>query len=530
MLAVLSGVLLSLAWPLAGFPLLIFIAFVPLFMAEEAVAATSTKSVGRKIWALSYLTFIIWNVLTTWWVYNSTPEGAYLAFGCNSLFMSWVYYCAFKVKQKLGKRMGHISFVVFWLMFEYLHMNWKLSWPWLTLGNVFAAFPQWIQWYEYTGILGGSVWIIVINILLYELLRSFSFKKAVLPLALLILPIALSYGIYFTYTEKSDPVQVAVIQPNIDPYNEKFQNGTQDAQFSKLLRLAYTQSNPDMDYYVFPETSIPFPVWDIEKDSFPEFLALRRFLAQNPKGKIVIGGTYLEAFLNTPPDQIPISATRYRGDGFFYDDYNAAFQIDTSKNIPVYRKSKLVPGPESYPLPDFMKPVQEAMFSEIGGMIGNLGTQKERSVFTAPDNPDLIVGSIICYESIYGEFVTEYVQKGASLLFIITNDGWWGDTPGYKQHFQYARLRAIETRRSIARSANTGSSGFINQRGDILQQTPYAQEDAITATINANHSLTFYVKYGDYIGKAAEIIGIALLLYLVFLSIRDSIKKRRKKA
>ena len=122
---------------------------------------------------------------------------------------------------------------------------------------------------------------------------------------------------------------------------------------------------------------------------------------------------------------------------------------------------------------------------------------------------------VICYESIFGEYVTGYVQKGAELIFIITNDGWWKNTPGYKQHMSFARLRAIETRRSIARSANTGISCFINQRGDVSQPTGWWVDAAIKGTINANDEITFYVKYGDYIARISLFVSALLLLNLV---------------
>ena len=525
LLSVLSGCIFSLAWPTAGFPLLLFFAFLPLFYIEELVK--SSRNAGFQVWGYSYIAFLTWNLITTWWVYNSTAEGGLLAFSCNSLFMSWVYYLAFITKRKFGDRLGNFALIIFWVAFEYMHMNWKLSWPWLTLGNGFARFPEWVQWYEFTGVLGGSIWVIAMNIFLYRLIRNFSIKKTVAPALLTILPIALSYVIYISYTEESNPVRIAVIQPNIDPYNEKFANGSQAAQFSKLLRLAQTLATPETDYFVFPETALPDGLWNFEIDTYPQFLSLRQFLSATPKAKIIIGGTYYEMFTGIPRENLPFSVSRLGKNGDYYDDYNAAFQIDTSRMISVYKKSKLVPGPESYPLPEWTKPFQESMFKEIGGMMGNLGSQKERSAFFAPDKPELGVGPIICYESIYGEFVTEYVQKGASLLFIITNDGWWGNSPGHRQHFQYARLRAVETRRSIARSANTGISGFINQRGDVIQQTPYWEEAAISETLNANNKLTFYVKYGDYLGRGAVILGSIIFLYLVIVLGGGFIKRKK---
>ena len=109
----------------------------------------------------------------------------------------------------------------------------------------------------------------------------------------------------------------------------------------------------------------------------------------------------------------------------------------------------------------------------------------------------------------------QYVRKGAQLIFIITNDGWWKNTPGYKQHLSFARLRAIETRRSIARSANTGISCFINQRGEISQATEWWVPASIKGNLNANSAITFYVKHGDYIARVAIFMSIVLLANLL---------------
>ena len=122
---------------------------------------------------------------------------------------------------------------------------------------------------------------------------------------------------------------------------------------------------------------------------------------------------------------------------------------------------------------------------------------------------------VICYESIWGNYVSKYVKKGAQFIAIITNDGWWGNTSGKDQHLQYAKLRAIENRRWVARSANTGISGFINQRGDIVQQTKWWQPAALNQEINLNEEITFYTQAGDiaaYLGLVLALGGIVILI------------------
>jgi apolipoprotein N-acyltransferase len=183
-------------------------------------------------------------------------------------------------------------------------------------------------------------------------------------------------------------------------------------------------------------------------------------------------------------------------------------QLDYTGNIQSYHKSKLVPGVEKMPWPALFKYVEKFAI-DLGGISGSLGMQDEREAFFTPDKK-FAAGPIVCYESVYGQYVGEYVKKGANFLAIITNDGWWGDTPGYKQHLKYGALRAIETRRSIVRSANTGITATINQKGEIENKTSWWKEDAIKASINVNDHITFYTRFGDYLGLLAIFTSIAI--------------------
>jgi apolipoprotein N-acyltransferase len=148
---------------------------------------------------------------------------------------------------------------------------------------------------------------------------------------------------------------------------------------------------------------------------------------------------------------------------------------------------------------------------DLGGTSGSLGTQPDRSVFTSGQTK---IAPSICYESIYGDFMSGYIRNGAQLIFVITNDGWWGNTPGYRQHKNYGRLLAIEFRKSVARSANTGISCFINQRGDIIRETGWWEKDAIKQTVYKNDIRTFYANHGDYLGVIASCFSMLFVLAL----------------
>ena len=155
------------AWPVSSLTFLIFIAWIPLLWLESTVKSR------KKFFGLTYIAMFIWNVATTWWIWNASAPGALSAFFANSLIMC-LPWLGFKIaKKRLGEKIGYVSLIAFWMCFEYIHLqDWGLSWPWLTLGNAFATHPEWVQWYEYTGTSGGTLWIMLVNILLFLHLKN----------------------------------------------------------------------------------------------------------------------------------------------------------------------------------------------------------------------------------------------------------------------------------------------------------------------------------------------------------------------
>lgn len=536
---VISGALFSLAWPaIADFPFLLFFAFVPLLFLEEKYYRQNEKS-ARSFFAYSYFAFFLWNATTTWWIYYSTFFGMLAAVICNSFFMAAVFYLFHLTRKKIGSKQGYIGLIVYWIAWEWWHLQWDLSWPWLTLGNGFANFPQWIQWYEYTGVFGGSLWILVVNILVFKLVASIStfqksktfgkFKYQIASIIFLILiPFFISFRIYNNYIENDDPINVAIVQPNDDPYNVKF-----DASPYELLEKMFEIAKPNLDssveYLVFPETALTEILWENVLDSAYSILFIKEFLKQFPQLKIVTGASTYYAFSEN--ENLSPTARKFKKETGFFDAFNTALHIDSSNEILIYHKSKLVVGVEKMPYPSIFKPL-ESFAIDLGGTSGSLGMQEERkwqlavgnrqsaklstANYQPPTNP--FVAPVICYESIYGEFVTGYVKNGAEVIFIITNDGWWKNTAGHKQHLAYGRLRAIENRRSIARSANTGISCFINQRGDIFQPTKWWEQAFIKQKINKNSEITFYAAHGDFIARTALFIALFLLLWTIVKS------------
>lgn len=525
LLSVLSGLLFSLGWFPAGvFPFL-FVAFVPMLIVEEHFFQNRGQLRPRLLFLFSYIAFFTWNILTTWWVKNASLGGAALAIFCNALLMSIPFMLYHRVRKRIGVQWSYVLFICFWLSFEFIHSNWELSWSWLTLGNAFADAPGVVQWYEYTGVFGGSLWVLLMNILIYEALKRFAEKakqvylrNILIIISAAVLPVIISYAIKYPGDKAlKNEISVVLVQPNIDPYNEKF-DAPFEGQLQKMLELASRKVTENTEYLIFPETALTEEIWEGEMEQSGSVQMLRIFLQKYPKLKIVIGASTAKLF--KPGEELSVTARKFTRDEGYYDSYNTALQLDNTGPIQVYHKSKLVPGVEQMPFPFIFKHL-ESIAIDLGGTTGGLGTQEERTVFVSKDH-SMRTAPVVCYESVYGEYVSEYVKNGANFISIITNDGWWGDTPGYRQHLKYGRLRAIETRRWIARSANTGISCFISPAGEIQQATKWWEPAVISQQIGLNDELTFYTRYGDYIARAALCISIAMLIYSLFIRFKGS--------
>jgi len=522
--SLLSGLLLSVSWPPYGFAPILFVAFLPLLIVQHTVQ-TDNRLRAHHLFLYAYLTFLVWNALTTWWVWNASPV-ALLAFTANSLLMTLVFLVYHKVRLHLPQRYSAFTLPVIWITFEYLHLQWDLTWPWLTLGNAFSELGQLVQWYEYTGVFGGSFWVLLANVLIFELfvyrhtfLRPLKKKLAYWSAlgVLLIVPAILSLIRYMSLREPgaTTSIDVVVVQPNIDPYGEKFDKNDRFAyrkQLYKMLKLAAQKTDTAVDYLVLPETALVEDLWENYIGNTWSIVRLDSFRRAFPKLKIVTGAStyYKYESWETPPH----TARKFADAGEYYDSYNTALQIDAdSSRIQLYHKSKLVPGVENMPFAWL-----SSLSIDLGGTTGILGTQEERTALASPDGK-IKVAPVICYESIFGEYVGGYLENGAEYIFIITNDGWWGNTPGYKQHLHYGRLRAIETRKGIARAANTGISCFIDVRGDIHQATDWWKPDVIRARVESVPGRTFYSRHGDYVARISMglsflAIGLALVRHL----------------
>jgi apolipoprotein N-acyltransferase len=526
LLALLSAFLMWLGWPPIPYTTpILFVGLVPLLIAYNAIKEGKSVKKGKRIFLTAGLTFLVWNTASIYWIYNAISAVnedspivsglvSLIPYGLGALLMTAAFWLYYRLDRVTSKYIAYAGLICFYISLEFLHQTWDLSFPWMTLGNGLSGMHQIVQWYEYTGVYGGSFWILLSNILAYEAYASYRksmlasrFRFSYIWLTVLIIPSGYSLIRYYQYVEKEVPVNVVSVQPNINPY-DKFDRTDAMNQLDILIKLSDSVAQPNTEYFFWPETAIPQAVFEDQIRNSASYIKAQSFLSKYKNGTLITGIESLKYYQNKET----VTAKPSQNGGYV-DSYNAAMQVENSANVQFYHKSKLVPGVEKMPFPKalgFLAPV----FEGFGGTVGGYGWQDHPGVFYAYSG--IGVAPVVCYESLWGGWIGESVRSGAQFIAIITNDGWWGNTSGKDQHLIYAKLRAIETRRYVVRSANTGISCFINQRGDITQKSKWWTRTALKGNINLNDNLTFYVIHGDYLPRSLCIVAGMLLLLIPY--------------
>ena len=532
-LVIMFAILMSVPFIIPHTGFLALAGIVPLLCMERIASMLEKK----RIWIYHYSAFVLWNAITTFWVCNATVGGGLFAIFANSLQMSLIFGLFRLSKKRFSGSLPYIFLAVAWIAWERFYFDAEISWPWLVLGNAFARTTWAIQWYEFTGALGGSLWVWACNLGIFGFMASLSDgswacynNKARIAAtsaftAIIAIPIissAVIKGRYAGAMDEGESLPVLIVQPNIDPYN-KFQAMSQEQQNALLegmvkdaLKERKADSTAGPLLIVTPETFTS----DIIVGQYDRSRTWRRFttlLADYPNVNMLFGASSYDYIF---AEKAPSHNARYLQDGLWVESHNSALMTDGTKRTEIFHKSKLVVAVEKTPYPAIFCKIDDL----LGGVMGRCVGQEEISLLKVRslDGQSIPVGCAICYESVYGEYYCDYIRKGAKAMTIITNDAWWGNTPGYRQHLSYASLRAIETRRAIARCANTGISAIIAPDGEIIQPTPWWEPAVIENRIPLRDDITFFVAHGDICGRLCTFLFCLLLLSL---AVRFAVRK-----
>lgn len=507
-LSLTAPVLLALSFPPFNASILQIPAFIVLF---QLSLLCDTK---REVTYYAYPSFVLWNLFSTYWLMMATLAGGLAAIFANAAIMliPLLIIRSF-FKSECNPIFVSIFAAATWVSYEFLHHNWDLAWPWLTLGNGWSNLTGVIQYISITGVFGISFWVVLTASLLFLWLKNQSKQLLIAGcVAFLLFPLLSIITFIGIQSSEESPTEVVIIQPNSDSYEQFGGHPNVDSLIDKLLTLSDRVRTDQTDLIIWPENAISTSL-TIENRYFNRISdSLKVWNTQ-----LITGSGFFDFYEDTEKPQV----YRQTQNGSAYNVYNAALYFRPDIPTEVYKKGELVPIVERFPFVEFFQKIDYYEWVDWASLSGyGLGTTANLFDVNGEKTP-----ALICYDSVFPGWVNQFVAEGADFLTIITNDGWWGDSHGHIQHFAFARLRAIEHRMWIARSANNGISGIISPDGKIQRETEYWTEDAFRFTIYSNTKSTFYSRFGNWIGY----LSLALMV-VGFVAVRLHRNNRQKQS
>ena len=521
-LALGSGLLLGVPWSAPALFVVISVAWVPLLLLEEDVRHHANP---YAVFNYAFASFLVWNTIGTWWVAQAHLVGAILIIIANSLLQALIFWLASRMRTIL-KIPLLLPFVLIWMGYEHFHLSWDLAWPWLNLGNALNTAPTLIQWYEFTGARGGTLWIILINFAALKVYAIYREKgpgaiipAGVITLLLLLIPMAASYLIFQNVEEQGETVNIALIQPNLDPYTEKFNPDDYARHVEAFFKTADAIVDEDTQFLFGPETLIVAQIDEREPAASNYYRDLLEFRKKYPELTILLG---VHSYRKLGNENIPPGSRFNREQNFYYEAFNTAlFLPPGSASAPqFYHKTKLVPLFERMPFVQYLGFLGKYSL-ELGGYTGTYSLRQENTTFVSPA-ASIAILPIVCFESIFGPYCARNLPEEKGFICMITNDGWWKNTPGYVHHFNFSPVRAIENRRDFVRVANTGISALIDARGTVVAKTAWWEKATLKGKVHLRSGQTFFARHGDYLGRISLVLGGLLLVYA---GIRKLLKK-----
>lgn len=496
-LSFLSGIILSLSFPPLKLGFLAFGGLIPFFILLQ-----DTRYKQAIKWG--YITGLFVNFGSLYWISWVTIPGAVAAILYLPVF--FIIYAIFHtfIRLRLGEKYLYLCIPFLWTGIEYLRSLGVLGFPWTSLAYTQTYYLSLLQYASYTSLYGISFWIVLINVIIMLMLKNYNdLKKVVFYFIILICLFIFPwiYGKMVIPDEETarEKIRVAIIQGNIDPY-AKSDLEFWEENFRIYERLSKQAATQQPQLIIWPETAMPCYL-----RYNTEYLTKVRNLVSELNTPLITGAHDFKYVSNND-----------------YLTFNAAFLISPhSYYLDSYAKLHLVPFGERVPFTEFFPAFRDFLESlEMGE--GNFSPGDQLKTFyipiSTPDNDSIIqtrikVSVVICFESLFSDLVRKFiVDKGAQLLVIITNDGWFKRSAAPYHHAQAAVLRAIENRISIARSANTGVSMFIDPYGRTIKASPIFEELYLVDKVSLRNETTFFTRHGNIFSITISVLNLGPLI------------------
>ncbi|MBA4309334.1 MAG: apolipoprotein N-acyltransferase [Chlorobiaceae bacterium] len=535
-LALLSGVLLGLSFPPIPLSFLAWFALVPLFFVIDK--REKLHEINKAV----YLTAFIFCLITLYWVgaFTEARDPYLLVAGFALLLFNPLLFLIpstlfYFTKKYFNKKIAFLFFPIFWVTYEYAYMITDASFPWLTLANSFTTFITYIQLAEIIGALGISLLIIFTNVFIFFAIKNYIETKKIfssnLVIAILLIILPLIYGAFqlSNYQLSDKKIKIGVVQPNLDPY-EKWSGGDLNQITNLYLNLSDEVVKDGARIIIWPETALPVYLLSGAYQSIVD--TIRKYVNHNSIH--LLTGMPHFVFFNDPKD-FPPDVKFNPTSGYHFATYNSVLHfMPFDYRIKFYGKAKLVPFGERVPFATQFPLLGELLKWGVGLGMWNEG--QDTTLFQLPlnilseekfINDTLQVAAMVCYESVYPDFIAQFVNKGGNLLTVVTNDSWYGNTSGPYQHRDIAKLRAIENRRWVVRAANGGISSFIDPLGRETANTKMFEKTTLTDYVTIETHKTFYTKNPLLIPIICSVISIWFIGIVILLRIKKLFQTKK---
>jgi apolipoprotein N-acyltransferase len=499
--ALASGLLLTLSFPKPDLSYLAFFALVPWLASIQSMTKKEAFYSGFTLGVFHFFTLIYW-IVPTVHVYG----GLHPILAVSTLTLLCVYLALYPaIFAFLSKNIAPASFSApilascLWTGLEYIRTYAFTGFSWGGLGYSQYSNLLLIQIADFSGVYGVSFLIFLVNYLLSVIrvpVKNRLHKRHFIAVLYTVILVSgtLFYGHYRIETVNSQiktakKMTISLVQGNIKQ-NLKWSADFKTRTVEKYIHLsdAVTKRTPDL--VIWPETALPF-----------------YYGHDRPLSKKV------DQCVRSSQTNFLIGSPAVKSEGKEIKFYNRAYMLNRFSIVTgTYDKHHLVPFGEYVPLGDYL-----TFLGKITAQAGNFSTGDNSFTPLEFNDHTLKVthktGVLICFEILFPSIASKFVKNGADILTSITNDAWFGDTSAAQQHFSIAVFRAVESRRTVARAANTGISGFIDPKGEILETTALFTDQTLTRQVPALNRISFYTQYGD-IFAISSIVAICLAFML----------------
>jgi apolipoprotein N-acyltransferase len=524
-----AGVLLGLSFPPSPLYGLAYVALVPVLI------RWSRLPLGWMLLRETYSTFLIMTAIAGHWVLLHESALTALTSGLGLLLipvpMTLPFVASALVKRRLGVRLGFVALVAFWLAMEYVVTHGPGALPWLLLGNTQAAAFPINQLADLGGVGGLTLWIWLVNGAVFWAFetRSVAIRTAMAACAIALFAAPFAYASW-RLPQLETPTahaEVALVQPAVSPKQwADVRSGTRVDLMASLATEALPSAPtpgdapPDLlsaeaagteasrpSLLIWPETALP-----VYADARRQRALYERLEGWARRHDVALLTGAITRYDSAPA--LTVDAVVAEETAQVTPYYNSALLFNAGDGLQQYDKVHMIPFAERVPLMEW-RPALAALGVASGG-VGGYGTGARQGLMERADSR---FGTLICYESLFGDYTRSLVADGAEFLVVLAQDGWWGRSAGYLQHFALTRLRAIETRRAVVMSTVTGRSGLILPDGRAPETTGWMEQTVHQASVPLLHTPTFYTRHGDWVGRGGLALSALLLLLWGFLTL-----------